>query len=650
MLDFIRNHKRLTQIILLVFIIPSFIFVGVEGYKRFGDGDAVAKVNGKAISKQEWESAQREQAEMLRRRAAMTGQNFDSKWIESSQFKWAVLQNVVLRKVLMTTLQKENLNVPEQIILEKIREIPGLIGPDGKVNEARYKEALAQRGLTPEGHFAMMGQDLAMQQISAPVEFSSMQPKAVVSRVWNLFTQERDVQRRLFDARSYASKVNVTEEDLQQFYQSHQAQFTIAEHADVEFVVLDMPTVEKTVKVSDSDLNNYYAQNKERFAIPEERRAKHILFAFPKDATEAAKSSIKARAEDILSRLRAEPGKFAEFATKYSQDPGSAQKGGDLGFFARGKMVKSFNDAVFSMRKGAISDLVQTDFGYHIICVTDIKPAVMKPLSQVRDKVYQELRRAQISKKFAEMSETFSNMVYEKPDSLKPVADALKLSVRHVNQLAKDPEVAAKQSPIGANSKLMTALFSDDAIKGKHNTEAVEVAPQVFVSARIAKHYPATVTPFEKVKNVVRAQVLQQKALALAKEDGEKVLASLKEGANPVGFSQSIKVSRKSISLANRGDLAPIMRADISKLPSYIGVEMAPHGYVIYRITKVSLPAKTDQNLKDMMTRQMSQVMAQQDLMAYLNYLKKEAKVEILVKSPEEEAKEKAASSGPVTK
>lgn len=645
MLEFIRNHKRLTQIILLVFIIPSFIFVGVEGYKRLGDGDAVAKVAGKSITQQDWDNAQREQAERLRQRAAASGQPFDNKWIESSEFKWNVLQNLIVKRVLLETVNRENLSVPEQIVLQRIREIPGLIGPDGKLDEARYKEALAAQGLNPDMHFAMMHQDMVIQQLAAPVEYSAIEPSAVTQRVFNLFEQEREVQHLLFNNAAYRGKVSVTDEELNAFYKAHEAQFTIPEHADVEVVILDMPTVAKHVKISDADLQSYYSQNKDRFSIPEERRAQHILIAVNKNAPEAEKAEAKKKAEGILAELKANPARFAELAKANSQDPGSAKNGGDLGFFSRGKMVKPFNDAVFGMKKGEISDLVQTDFGYHIITVSDIKPAIAKPLAQVKDRVLQELTREQANKKFAEMSETFSNMVYEKPDSLKPVADALHLMIHPFQNQVRDPAIAAKHNQFLVNPKILQAVFSDDVVKGKHNTEAIEVAPQVLVAARIVKHYPASLTSFDKVKQVITAEVTNEKAQKLAKAAGEAELAKLQGGAAASGFSSSIMVSRHKIAMANRSELAPIMKADVSKLPAYIGEDILGMGYVIYRITKVVTPQNPDKNLREAMSKQMANVVSQQDLNAYLNYLKKEAKVEILVKSPVEEKRDAASEA-----
>ena len=188
-----------------------------------------------------------------------------------------------------------------------------------------------------------------------------------------------------------------------------------------------------------------------------------------------------------------------------------------------------------------------------------------------------------------------------------------------------------------SNPKILQAIFSDDVVKGKHNTEAIEVAPQVLVAARIGKHYPATVTPFDKVKQVVTAQVTSEKAQKLAMSAGEAELAKLKEGAPASGFSSSIMVSRHKIAMSNRNELAPIMKADVSKLPAYVGTDIPGIGYVIYRITKVVTPSNPDKNLREAMSKQMANVASQQDLNAYLNYLKKEAKVEILVKNPSEE-------------
>ncbi len=650
MLDFIRNHKRLTQIILLLFIIPSFIFVGIEGYKRFNNADGVATVKRSAgpfsflqkdyvITQQEWDNEVRRQVDMMRQQAAAQGRPFDARMADSKAFKWQVLQQLINKYALEYAITKENLSVPEQVVIDKIRQIPGLVDEDGNFNQQKYEQVLAGRGLTPEGHVAIMGQEMAMQQVPAPIQFSVIPAKTVGKRIINLFTQEREVQKKVFSLAAYKNQVSVTEEDLTNYYNDHAKQFTIPEHANIEIVVLDQAAAEKQVKITDSDLQNYYNQNKDRFAAPEQRRAQHILILTPRNAKEADKEEARKKMEDILAQVRANPTRFAELAKTYSQDPGSARNGGDLGYFARGKMVKEFSDATFALQKGDVSDIVQTDYGFHIIMVTDIKPAVPKTLAQVRESVMQELKRAQVAKKFAEMSETFSNMVYEKSDSLKPIADALGLQIHTFKDLQRDPGAAAQQNPLLANPTLLEKIFSDDCVKGKHNTESVEIAPQVLVSARIAQHYPAALVPFEKVKSGIQTAVTNQKALVLAKAAGEAELANLKAGGTATGFSASQLVSRPKIAQSGRFDMAPVMKADVTHLPAYIGAEQPDEGYVIYRVTKVIIPEKLDPRMEEAMNRQMMGTNSAQELFAYIEYLRKQAGVELLVKKPDEEDK-----------
>lgn len=648
MLDFIRNHKRLTQIILLIFIIPSFIFVGVEGYKRFGNEDGVAKIKRSSgplsflqkdyvITQQEWDNEVRKQAEIMRQQSAAQGIPFDANLLESKNFRWQVLQQLINKYTLQYEVNKENLSVPEQIVLDRIRQIPGLVDENGNFNQERYQQVLAARGLTPESHAALMGQEMAMQQIPAPIQYSALPSKTVNQRMINLFVQEREVQRRLFSIASYKNQVKITDEDLNNYYKDHAAQFTIPEHADVEVAILDQSIAEKNIKITESDLQNYYNQNKDRFAIPEQRRAQHILILTPPKATESDKEEARKKAEDILAKARSNPAQFSELAKTNSQDPGSAKNGGDLGYFTRGKMVKAFSDTAFTLRKGDISDIVQTEYGYHIIKVTDIKPAVPKTLAQVRPAVMQELKRTQIAKKYAEMSETFSNMVYEKSDSLKPVATTMGLTIHTFKNLQRDPAVAAQQNKILGHPALLEKIFSDDSVKGKHNTEAVEIAPQVLASAHVTQHYPAALIPFEKVRATIQTAVTNQKALALAKAAGEAELTRLKAGNNATGFSAPQKISRQKIAQTGHQELSAVMKADTSHLPAYIGAELPNEGYVIYRIIKIELPKNIDPRLTEAMQRQITAVHSAQELYADLQYLRKQAGVEILIPEPDKQ-------------
>lgn len=633
MLELIRRNKLMTQIILLVFIVPSFIFFGVQGYDLLGDGNAPAKVDGKNISEQEWENAQREQADMLRQRA---GQQFDPKWIESPNFKWMVLDKLITNRVIASEIAAEKLAVPDVVVLQKIMEIPGLTTEDGKLDRERYEAGLKAQGMTDQMHFALMRQDLLQQQIAAPLQYGFYLPQLVTEHIWDIFEQEREVQVKVFKAADYRSQVKVTPEELEAYYTSNGQQFAIAEHLSIELAVLDMQSIEDSIKITEADIKSYYEQNARRFAVPEERRASHILIEVPKSASESDHKAARDKAESLLARLKENPGAFAELARANSKDPGSAAKGGDLGFFTRGKMVRPFEESAFVLKKGELSDVVQTDFGYHIILLTDIKPAVEKPLSAVRAQVVEEIQKQLAGKKYAEAAEIFSNTVYEQPDSLQPVAEKLKLKILKVDNLTRDPNPAYAKHVILSNLKFLQAIFSDEVTRNKHNTEAIEIGPQLMVAARASQYYPAAVKPFNEVKNNIEKVLIAQKTAQLAKAAGEEELAKLKEGNAPKGFSPSVTVSRQMINMTGRLDLMPIMKADISKLPTYVNGADYAEGYVIYRINKVTTPTRHNPQIREAMRTQLMRSSAQQEMFAYMSYLRTKAKVERL-KKPEEE-------------
>eukprot|EP01034_Spumella_vulgaris_P026440 gene26440-33018_t len=215
------------------------------------------------------------------------------------------------------------------------------------------------------------------------------------------------------------------------------------------FAILD--SVRGSIRVNEDDLRTYYKENLTRLAAKEERRASHILINATKDAPAAEREKAKARAEELLAQVRKAPGSFAEVAKKSSQDTGSAIVGGDLNFFGRGAMVKPFEEAAFSMKKGDISDVVESDFGYHIILLTDIKTPRQPSFEELRPLLEVELKQQQAQRKFAEVAELFTNSVYEQPDSLKPVADSLKLKIQTVDGVTRVP-AAGVTGPL-ANAK-----------------------------------------------------------------------------------------------------------------------------------------------------------------------------------------------------
>lgn len=628
MFDFIRTHQRLMQLVLLLLILPSFAFFGLEGYTQFReDANVVAKVGEQTITQQELDAAQRQQMDRLRQ---MFGDQFDAQMFDTPEARKDILEGLIAQRALMAEVQRNDIMVSDQTLQQTILDIPGLKTPDGKFDSERYKSLLAAQGMTPEIFEARVRQDLAMQQLSEAVQNTAFAPKSVTNRLSEISEQEREVQEMLFQEADYVAQVKVTDEMLKNYYEKNSAQFEIPEQIKAEYVVLDNEAVASQITVSDADIKSYYEQNAKRYSTPEQRKASHILIAIDKNASDAQKAAAKEKAEQLLAQVRKNPAAFAKLAKENSQDPGSAERGGDLGFFGRGMMVKPFEDAAFGMKQGEISELVQSDFGYHIIQVTDVKPASQKTLEEVKPEIAAEIKKQLASKKFAELAEAFNNMLYEQPDSLKPVAEKLNLKIAVADNITKKGNPALPPNAPVNHPKFVQALFSDDVLKGKNNTEAIEADKNTLIAGRVAEYKPKSVKPFEEVKAAIRESVVKAEADALAKKAGEAKLAQLRANPDANGFSAPKPVSRAKNPGLNSQAFMAVMQADAGKLPAFVGVDLPTQGYAIYRINKVSQPANVDAQRRTAQQGQIANALAQQETFAYIESLKNQAKVEIV--------------------
>jgi peptidyl-prolyl cis-trans isomerase D len=628
MLEFIRTHRRLMQFLLLLIIFPSFAFLGLESYTRMSDNEPpVAKVAGQNVTQREWDAAQGRQLERLRQ---MFGEQFNPAMFDTPESRQGVLENLIAQKALAVYVADNRLTVSDETLRKTIMGIEGLTNPDGKFNKERYQQLLASQGLTPDKFEAGLRRDLAIQQTNAVIQGTAFSPKTVAMHVAKLNQQVRDVQELAFTPAAFKSQVKVTDAMLMDYYTKNSAQFEIPETVKAEYVVLSGDLVEAQINVSDADIKTYYDQNTSRYKIEEQRRASHILIAAGKDAPASEKAAAKAKAEKLLTQLRKNPAEFAKLAKENSQDPGSAERGGDLDFFGKGMMVKPFEDAALALKEGEISEVVQSDFGFHIIRLTAIKPASMRTLAEVKENIVDEIKRQQAVKKFAEMAEQFSNMVYEQSDSLKPVADKLGLKIETVASLTRKQNAALPKAAAFNQPKFLTAIFSDDATRNKRNTEAVEVAPRVLIAGRVIEYKPVTKSALAEVRTVVEERVVAIESEKLARQTGEAMLAKLKKGeAEAAEFGTSIAVSRNKAGGLSGPAVSAVMKVDASKLPAFAGVSLPGRGFSVYRINKVSDDAADEVNMKAEQ-QQVDEFLATQEMNAYLGVIKQRAKVEML--------------------
>jgi peptidyl-prolyl cis-trans isomerase D len=621
MFEFVRTHTKLLQFVLVLLIFPSFIFFGIQGYSRFMEGGAatVAKVDGHAITRGELDRAHQQQVERLRRQFP----NVDVKLFDNAATRHETLENLVNERLLLAAAAHEHLTVGDERLRRIFAEDPqfaGLRNPDGSVNQL----LLQAQGMTSEMFVAQLRQELGMQQVLKGVAQSGLTPAAAAGSALDALFQRRTIAYQRFDAKAYAAKVTPSDADLEAYHKAHESEFTAPEQATIVYVVLDIDALKKGITVSDKDLQDYYEQNKTRYTVAEERHARHILIAADKDASADAKKKAKARAEALLEQVRKSPASFAELAKKNSDDPGSAAQGGDLDWSARGGMAsKALEDAVFALKPGEIGPLVESEFGYHIVKLEGTRGGEVKPFASVRGAIADEVSKQQASKQWGEKAETFTNTVYEQPDSLQPVIDKLKLE-KHTATVLRQPAPGAS-GPL-ASTKLLDAVFGNDNVRNKrNNTDAIEVGANQLVAAHVTQYQPARTLPLADVRDRVRERVIATRAAELARKDGEAKLAQLK--ATP----DTELPDKTTLSRQQRQDLPPqaidaVLRADASKLPTPVGVDLGELGYLVARIDAV-LPRDpaSDGTARD----QYGQAWSAAETRAYFDALRQRFKAEV---------------------
>jgi peptidyl-prolyl cis-trans isomerase D len=566
--DLVQKYKRVIQVFLGLIAI-TFATWGIESYTRFsGARDAVASVNGLEITQREFGEEMRRQQEQMQR---MFGGAVDPSMLDSPETRRLVLESLISQRLLASEASRAHMFMSREAVIDAITQAPEF-QENGKFSPAKYSAYLASRGVTDQGNVAELQSRIPLIRIASAVADTAVAPRSVAARLAALEAQKREVAETRIALQQFLPQVKIDEAQIKAHYDANQADYRTPERVRAEYIVLAAEALARQEPPTEAEIKAAYDARASQFRVEEQRRASHILV------------KTREEADKLLAELKKNPGRFAELAKKHSQDPGSAEKGGDLGFFGRGMMVKPFEDAVFKLGQNE-TQVVESEFGFHVLRVTGIQAGKARAYDEVRKDLAEELARQKGQRKFAEAAEAFSNLVYEQPDSLKPAAERFKLQVQTTGWIAK----SARQE-LGAldNPKLLAALFSSDALKNKRNTDAIEVAPSTLVAARVLEHQPAAQRNFDEVKKEIAELLRNREASALALKDGQGKLEKLRKGEDAgVKWGASRLVSRRDAQGLPFNVLRQVVAADVSKLPAYVGVPMPDAGYVLVRISKV---------------------------------------------------------------
>jgi peptidyl-prolyl cis-trans isomerase D len=617
MFDAVRNNKRIVQVFLILITVP-FALWGVDWYTRsVGGADSVAQVGDIKISPQEFQEALREQQDRLRE--ALGGQ-FDPAMLDAPEARQALLDSLVTQRLLSHQAFDDRIVVSDQQLRQFIASVPAF-QDNGKFSMERYEAVVRSQNFSRTGFEARMRQQLAMQQVALPMAAGAFIPQATADRWAALQRESREISELIVKPDQLAGEVKLAADAAQKYYDANRALFETPEQVRAEYLVLNPDALLDSVTVTDDEVRRWYDGHQDQYRQSEERRASHILIAVGKDAKDEQVQAARTKIEGLLKQVKQAPGDFAKLSKEHSQDPGSAANGGDLGFFGRGMMVKPFEDAAFALKENETSDVVRSDFGFHIIKVTGVKVEKLRSLDEVKEEIRSELKQQGAARRFAEVAEQFNNIVYEQPDSLQPAADKFKLSVRQSSWLAKGAPVTGGEL---GNERLIAALFSDDAVKKKRNTEAVETAPNTLVAARVLEHRPAQLQPLDAVRAEVEKRLVREEAAKLAQKDGEEKLVRLLKGeAADLAWGPAKSVTRAGSPGMAADALRAVFRLSPDKLPAYTGARQADGSFALYRLSAVKLPEATPGDARPAALRnQLARLYGEEEFAAYLAVLR----------------------------
>jgi peptidyl-prolyl cis-trans isomerase D len=619
MFEAIRNNKRIAQVILGILIIPFALF-GIDSY--FGDrlgGGEIATVGGTPISRHDFDRALEEQRNRLREQL---GEGTTADMLDSEELRKAVLDQLVTRRALALYAKEMRLTVFGGQLQQALARIEGF-QENGQFSLRRYEDLLARQGFTPASFEAQFTQDLLIQQLMDSIISSSPVARDSARRLLVAELEEREVREMRFPVAPHLASIKIDDAAIQKFYDDNPARFELPERIKAEYLAFGEESLLGTVEIDEKNIQQAYKD------WPEERHVRHILIESSPESDTAAMEAARKDALEIAVALRREPDRFPALAREKSQDPGSSGTGGDLGYISQdGTMEPSFEEAVFTLKQGEISDPVRTRYGFHILQVIAIHK---RPLDEVRDEIVARLRRQAPGQGFDEKATKFSEMVFnEAPDSLQPAAETFKLEIRRTDWIDRGTEALGEFR----NARLVASLFEDDALKQHHNTQAIDVGSNTLVSARVLEHEAARRVPLEDVRGSIEAQLRREEAMRLAREEGNAVLAALDRSetvnnawSRPRSFQRSDSFQRPSRDLPLEAANV-VFAAPLAQLPTRVAAELPDDAYVIYQIDDVKHPSIGDNDPRiAVLAKQYGLLLGQSDFESFLVSLRGRYKV-----------------------
>jgi len=523
MLQSIRESAQswLAWIIVPILIVP-FALWGIHQYLEPSTNIAIAEVNGVELSERDFDIAVQNQKQRLR---AMFQQNIDLSFMEQ-QIRENTLKQLIEEEVLIQASTDGGLRIDDSMLAQQIHDIQAF-QQDGAFSQSLYESLLNAQGYSPVFFEMEMRRDLLVGQMREGILRSALWTETADQSRQKLDQQQRLVSYLLVPQSRFEGQVTVTDAEIEQYYNDNlQQKFMTEEKVKVEYVTLSEDKLATKVEVSEEEIQQYYDNNIASFSTEDEWKARHILIKTKPNATDEDIAETEKQAQAIVTRIQAGED-FAELAKTLSEDTDSAKKGGDLGWFGEGRMVKPFENMVKTLKIGEVSQPVKSRFGFHIIELQDKKAQVVKPLEEVKDTILADLQKEQAENVFYSQLEEFQNLAFENPNSL----DAI---ISHLGLEKKSTEFFDRQGLVGdktfSNRDVIDAAFTNDVLHEGFNSEPIETAEHNVIVLRLKEYKAAEPKPLEAVKVTIQDTLSQQKMREETKKLGESLVEALKQG------------------------------------------------------------------------------------------------------------------------
>ncbi len=629
MLQQIRDKSRgVFGWIILGAIVVVLTLFGFGAFTAFVAGEpTVAKVGGTDITRAELEQAiDRQRRQMI---AAM-GDDIDADLLEDDALGGRVLSSLVQRTLLLEGARTSGMVVPEDEIDRTIVRMDEF-RTDGRFDPERFRFVLASAGMSPTMFRRALSEDLLIEQLAGGLAGSSFTTRREVDAIAALLQQERDTAWLSFEPDSLREQVEVDESLLRDHYERNLERYYADEQVTVRYVMLDRADLVDEIEVSEAAVRGAFERELEAFAEEEERRAAHILISV--GARRSEEEALE-KARSLSERLE-EGEDFAALAREYSDDPGSAQDGGDLGFAGRDTFVPEFERALFALEPGAVSAPVVTQFGVHLIRLEEITSTEPPTFDERRRSLEARLREEGARSRFSELRQELDTLAFETPDLVEP-AETLGLEIREAGPFTRD----GGEGPF-AQREVVRAAFSRDVLEEGFNSSAIEISDGVVMVLRVAERERARQLAFTEVEERVREDFLASETRRLAREAAASALERLREGASTssVAAGHDLTWERREGMTRNDMDVPSRIREAAFGLPrpmaedrSTGSVELADGRQVLIVVTDVrtgdpgALSSMERQQLLDLLRNNV----AEEEFETYRQALRRDLRVEIL--------------------